>query len=1037
MSKESNHIIEKSEFISNEQSFLYNSFMNAPAGIAIVKGPTHIYEFANTEYNKIVNREIAIGKTVYDNLPEIEQQGIVAILNEVFANGESFSANEYPIELTKKSSGTLEMGYYNIVIQPMKDEVGNIEGLLIHAIEATQQVKARHQIEASEKRFSNLLSQSIMAIAILKGPDMIVNFANDKILEAWDKGTDVIGKSFVEVLPELKNQEFLSLLENVYKTGVPYYGYESEVIMVRDNKEQTFYYNFVYEPYTEIDHTISGITMLATDVTEHVLAKKQMEASETFNRSILQSSPDCLKVLDSSGRIQFMNGNGLCQMEIDAFSDVQNKMWSSLWGGDNQDVVNAAVDKALTGVTSHFIAMCCTAKGTPKWWDTKVSPVGKAGDHISQIIAVSRDITDQKTAQEVIKNLATHLKLATDSANVGTWSLNIKQQKLEWSALHKTLWGYNEDRAYLEYQDWHTPIISEDRAHAFAMVEEARINKSIYQSDYRIKRVSDGELRYIRSYGKYSFNENGEAETLTGISIDLTQEKLAEEKIREGEKQFLIFADSIQNLAWIADGNGIINWYNQRWNDYTGTTSKEMNGFGWKKAQHPDHAKNVLSSIEKSRKKGEAWELSFPLRKHDGTYRWFLTRAYPIKNANGIIERWIGTSLDITDQKNFTEALEKKVQERTEELYAKNQSFELAEKIAQFGSYRWNVASGLLVYSDNLYRLLDCEPQEFEPSFEKFLTFVHPDDLLQVLADAEQTIETGQSLLTPYRIITKTGVVKYVSTIGNYTNEGENRIYVGVFQDVTNSIKNAEAFRNKNHELENLNAELKSFAFIASHDLQEPLRKIQMFSKRIIEVETFSEETQHYFNRIIATSARMQNLVVSLLDFSSITTTEIKSKLCDLNLIIEESKNDLNLLITENVASILSDNLPKIMGEPIQLTQLFTNLIGNAIKYRRLEVQPIIEITTMVVNGAEIEHLSANNQQKYLIVKITDNGIGFDQQHSVKIFAPFQRLHGKNEFSGTGIGLAIVKKIISNHNGFITAEGIVNQGANFKVYLPI
>jgi PAS domain S-box-containing protein len=1037
MSNKSNYTSKKSEFISNEQRFLYTSFMNAPAGIAIIKGPTHIYEFANTEYNKIVNREIAIGKTVYDNLPEIEQQGIIAILNEVFATGEPFVANEYPIELRQKSSGTLELGYYNIVIQPMKSEVENIEGLLIHALEVSQQVKARHQIEASEKRFSNILSQSIMAIAILKGPEMIINFANDKILEAWDKGINVIGKSFLEVLPELKNQEFLSLLENVYRTGVPYYGYESEVIMVRDSKEQTFYYNFVYEPYTEVDDTISGITMLATDVTQHVLAKKQIEASETFNRSILQSSPDCLKVLDSRGRIQFINGNGLCQMEIDAFSDIQNKMWSSLWGVDNEEVINAAVDKALTGKTSHFTVMCYTKKGTAKWWDVKVSPVGKAGEQINQIISVSRDITDQKSAQEEIKNLATHLKLATDSANAGTWSLNIKQQKLEWSALHKKLWGYDENHADLKYQDWHIPIIPEDRAHAFAMVEESRINKSIYQADYRIKRASDGALRYMRSYGKYSYDGNGEAETLTGISIDLTQEKLAEEKLRESEKQFRIFADSIQNLAFIADGNGVINWYNQRWYDYTGTTAQETDGLGWKKAHHPDHSKNVLSAIEKLRKKGEAWELSFPLRKHDGTYRWFLTRAYPVKDANCSIERWIGTCLDITEQKNFTEALENKVQERTEELYAKNQSFELAEKIAQFGSYRWNVASGLLVYSDNLFRLLDCEPQEFEPSFEKFITFVHPDDLLQVLADAEQTIETGQSLSTPYRIITKTGTVKYVSTIGNYTGEGENRTYVGVFQDLTNSINNAESLRSKNHELENLNAELKSFAFIASHDLQEPLRKIQMFSKRILELETFSDETENYFNRITTASARMQKLVISLLDFSSINTTEINSKSCDLNVIIEESKNDLNLLITEHQATIITDNLPTIKGQPIQLTQLFTNLIGNAIKYSKSEVKPIVEISTMVVHGAEIEHLAANIQQKYLIVIISDNGIGFEQQYSIKIFEPFKRLHNKDTFSGTGIGLAIVKKIVSNHSGFITAEGEVGKGSTFKVYLPI
>jgi PAS domain-containing protein len=143
-----------------------------------------------------------------------------------------------------------------------------------------------------------------------------------------------------------------------------------------------------------VDDTITGITVLATEVTEHVLAKKQMAASELFNRTILESSPDCLKVLDIEGRIQFMNFNGLCLMEIDDFSTFKNKSWSTLWGSENEALVKASIDKALTGETAQFTALCPTAKGTPKWWDVVVSPVGVAGKPVQQIISVSRDITE-------------------------------------------------------------------------------------------------------------------------------------------------------------------------------------------------------------------------------------------------------------------------------------------------------------------------------------------------------------------------------------------------------------------------------------------------------------------------------------------------------------------------------------------------------------------------------------------------------------------------------------------------------------------
>jgi PAS domain S-box-containing protein len=1023
-------------FKSNEHTFLYNLFMDAPAGIAIVKGATHIYEFANKEYNHIVNRAIVIGKTVQENLSEIEQHGIIDILNEVFATGKSFVANDYPIHLTKEARGTLKLGYYNIVVQAIKNTSGTIERLMVHAVEVTAQVEAQKIIEESEKRYTNLLLQSIMAIALLKGPDMKVAFTNDKMLAYWGKGNAVIGKKFCDLFPELEHQGFWAILDEVYTTGVPYYGYEAKAVLERNNKKETLYYNFVYEPYTEVDHTISGITMLATDVTDNVLAKKQMEASEAFNRSILQSSPDCLKVLDSKGQIQFMNVNGLCQMEIDDFKEVQNKVWSTLWDTKNQALVNDAVQKALTGETVHFTALCFTLKGTPKWWDVRVSPVANNNEEISQIISVSRDITEQRNAEEEIKKMAAHLKLATDSANVGVWSLSLYNQELEWSSLHKKMWGYDKERSALVYADWHSLIVAEDKEPTFAKVEESRINQALYDVEYRIKRANDHKIRIIRSVGKYLYDANGAATALTGISVDITKQKVAEQKIKESENQFRLFANSIQNLAWIADGDGITQWYNQKWYDYTGCTIAQMNASGWKKVCHPDHAEQVICFIEKAQIKEEPWELSLAIKKHDGTYRWFLTRAYPVKDENGNVERWIGTSADITEQKNFTQALEKKVAARTEELSLKNAWFELAEKTAQFGTYRWNASTGTVIYSDNLYRLLDYEPQEFSPSFEKFLTFIHPEDLEHVINDAEYTVKTGETLDKPYRIITKTGVIKYVSTLGNYTGEGPNRSFVGVIQDVTKTINDAEELRTKNMALENLNAELKSFAFIASHDLQEPLRKIQTFGKRIMQLETFSDETQHYFDRIVATSERMQKLVVSLLDFSSTNTKGLNGMPCDINVIIEESKIDLNLIIKEQQATIAHEHLPEIKGNHMQLSQLFTNLIGNAIKYRRPDVHPHVKISTKLCHGTEIAYFAANKHQEYLVIQISDNGIGFDQQFKEKIFEPFQRLHAKHEFSGTGIGLAIVKKIVSNHNGFVTAEGQLNVGSTFTVYLP-
>jgi PAS domain S-box-containing protein len=246
--------------------------------------------------------------------------------------------------------------------------------------------------------------------------------------------------------------------------------------------------------------------------------------------------------------------------------------------------------------------------------------------------------------------------------------------------------------------------------------------------------------------------------------------------------------------------------------------------------------------------------------------------------------------------------------------------------------------------------------------------------------------------------------------------------------------KNLEA---TNHELLQSNEELASFAYLASHDLQEPLRKIETFCQRIIDKEagSFSPNAQDYFQRIISASKRMHNLISALLNYSRISTSETIRETTDLNLLLADVKNDLQLVISDNNAVIQSSILPVINIIPHQISQLFSNLILNAIKYKRKDIDPIIRITSQIALPAEINIVQTPNA-KYLKIEISDNGIGFEQQYSTRIFELFQRLHTKAEYEGTGIGLAICKKIVQNHQGVIKAFGKSGEGATFDIYLP-
>jgi PAS domain S-box-containing protein len=242
----------------------------------------------------------------------------------------------------------------------------------------------------------------------------------------------------------------------------------------------------------------------------------------------------------------------------------------------------------------------------------------------------------------------------------------------------------------------------------------------------------------------------------------------------------------------------------------------------------------------------------------------------------------------------------------------------------------------------------------------------------------------------------------------------------------------------KNIELERMNEELSSFAYISSHDLQEPLRKLQTFSDRIIELEydNLSDKGKDLLRRMQAGALRMQTLIKDILAYSRTTTADKIFELTNLNELLAQSKTEMEVLIQEKKAVIESATLPTMKVIPFQIQQLFNNLLNNALKFSKDNIPPHIAITCDIVDANGVNARNPNGVKRYYHIAISDNGIGFEPQYEHKIFEVFQRLHGRSQYGGTGIGLAICKKIVENHDGIIRAQGRLNEGATFHLYLP-
>lgn len=409
------------------------------------------------------------------------------------------------------------------------------------------------------------------------------------------------------------------------------------------------------------------------------------------------------------------------------------------------------------------------------------------------------------------------------------------------------------------------------------------------------------------------------------------------------------------------------------------------------------------------------------LRARDGTERQIADSAAPIRDTDGEMLGIVMVFRDVSPQYAAHEAL----------LHSKRQ-LDLALDSAGMGVWDWDVATGMVALGGWQADLLGFEPGLTEVDVQAFESRVHPEDWEETWAAstlAAQGSEQGPNDLDiTFRVLREGGGFRWVRTVGRAIRgiDGAVTRVIGTAQDVTERVAGEEQLQCTVDALTRSNMELERFAYIASHDLQEPIRNMVAYSQLLSQRygPHLDDDALTFLGFIVDGAKRMQALVLDLLDYSRVSSRGRPLAAVDLNAVVGFARENLREAIHDSGASLDVDPLPVVQGDHMQLVSLMQNLIGNAIKFRRPDVAPVIRIRGAV------------REDRTVIVEVIDNGIGIPAADRDRVFQIFRRLHSARDYPGTGIGLAIAQRIVERHGGRIGIEDMTEPGACFRIELP-
>jgi PAS domain S-box-containing protein len=668
----------------NFEYFLNQAF----APFAILTGKELVFTFANAAYVELMNGRELVGKPLREAIPEIQDQPFIALLQNVIKTGIPFHTSQ--IEATAMFAGNTKATtkYFNLSYTPYKNKEGITEGILASGYDVTEEVMLRNKekTQVLNMQAYDLFMHAPVGFCLTKGDSHVMELANKAFLTLTGREETVIGKPIIDIFPEADVQGYLTLFNNVLKNKKALFLNETAAVFLKSGVRELFYLNIVLQPYFE-DNEAIGILSILTDVTDHVVSRKKVEESEERLRLAIETTNmGTWEYLPLTGRLTWSDEcKKIYHFPLD--KEVDYALFSDHIYPEDKETAQGAIQQAMDangpGIYDIEYRILRYDDKSVRWIRAQGKVYFNNEKDPVKFIGTVLDITESKNREESLRVNEERLRLAIESAKLGTYELDLINNTIIYSDRLGELFGLDPSKK-LTHHDLKNALHPDD----LKIRDEAHATANKTGNLFYHARVvwPDSSVHWLRFNGKVLFNGNGEALKNYGTVMDITREKEREDILKESQQKFELIAETIPHMVWEIEIDGKISYINKQWQNWSGLTLEEINNNGWSKITHPDDVESVAKGWQQAFETKNEYIGECRFKNPEGGYSWFTLKTVPVRNDAGEIEVWLGTA---------TNTNEKKLIEQQKDAFISIASHELKTPLTTLKAYG-QIVEGML-----------------------------------------------------------------------------------------------------------------------------------------------------------------------------------------------------------------------------------------------------------------------------------------------------------------------------------------------------